>query len=53
MNTITLLEVHYLQTSDLINIDPFDNYDVSEIFGDNMAVLRYIVDTVNSCVCAA
>ena len=39
-----------IEASDLIDTSPFDNQDVMELFGEKIAILKFIVNTVHGVV---
>lgn len=39
-----------IESEDLLNTSPFDNYDILDLFGDKIKILQHIVNTVHSVV---
>lgn len=39
-----------IESEDLLNTSPFDNYDILDLFGDKIKILQYIVNTVHNVV---
>ena len=42
-----------IESEDLLNVSPFDNYDILELFGEKIKVLQYVINTVHGVVQAA
>lgn len=42
-----------IQKEDLIDKSPFDNYDILELFGNNVSIVTKLVDEIHNCILAA